>query len=247
MEQKYVDFAYIYDKLTFDVEYEKTADFLEEVFKKYAIKKPELVVDLACGTGTMCNLLSDKGYDMTGVDFSENMLSVAAEKSVGKNILYLNQDICEFELYGTVDVICCLLDSINHITDINSLDKLFSLANNYLNPEGLFVFDVNSPYKFKQILADNIFTYDTDEIYYVWENDYDEESKLCDFYLTFFVNQDGAYTRFDEIHTERCYDDFEIENLASKNGFEILKKCSGYDFIDADENSERIFYILKKK
>ena len=245
--QKYMDFAYIYDKLTFDVEYKKTADFIDEVIKKYGIKNTNLVLDLACGTGTMCNLLSDKGYDLTGIDFSENMLSVATEKSVGKNILYLNQDICQFELYGTMDAICCLLDSINHITDIKKLDKLFSLANNYLNPEGLFVFDINSPYKFENILADNIFTFDTDEIYYVWENDYDIENKLCDFYLTFFVNENEKYTRFDELHTERCYEDEEIEKLADKNGFEILKKCDGYSMNDVKEDSERIFYILKKK
>lgn len=247
MEQKYADFAYVYDKLTYDVEYEKISDFIDEVFKKYAVDKPELVLDLACGTGTMCNLLCDKGYDMTGIDFSENMLSVASEKSIGKNILYLNQDMCGFELYGTVDAICCLLDSINHITDINRLDKLFSLANNYLNPNGLFLFDINSPYKFNNILADNIFTYDSEEIYYVWENEFDEETRLCDFYLTFFINENEKYTRFDEVHTEKCYEETEIENLASKNGFEVLKKCDGYSFSNVKKDSERIFYILRKK
>ena len=146
-----------------------------------------------------------------------------------------------------MDAICCLLDSINHITDIKKLDKLFSLVNNYLNPQGLFVFDINSPYKFENILADNIFTFDSDEIYYVWENDYDKENKLCDFYLTFFVNENEKYIRFDELHTERCYEDFEIENLAINNGFEIIKKCDGYTMNDVTEDSERIFYILKKK
>lgn len=246
MEQ-YLDFAYYYDKLTYDVEYKKIAEFIKRIFDRYAKNDVSLVCDLACGTGSICNLLSDFGYDMIGVDFSPNMLDVAAEKKGERNILYLNQDISNFELYGTVDAFLCLLDSVNHLNNEKDFDRMFCLANNYLNPEGLFVFDVNSPYKFKNILADNVFTYDSDDIYYVWENELDEKNGICTFYLTFFVNENGLYRRFDEVHTERIYTDEKIRKTAEKSGFEVVGMFGGnYDFAVPEKDSGRIFYVLKK-
>lgn len=246
MEQ-YLDFAYYYDKLTYDVEYKKIAEFIKRIFDKYAKNDVSLVCDLACGTGSICNLLSDFGYDMIGIDFSPNMLDVAAEKKGERNILYLNQDISNFELYGTVDAFLCLLDSVNHLNNEKDFDRLFCLANNYLNPEGLFVFDVNSPHKFKNILADNVFTYDSDDIYYVWENELDEKNGICTFYLTFFVNENGLYRRFDEVHTERIYTDEKIRKTAEKSGFEVVGMFGGnYDFAVPEKDSGRIFYVLKK-
>ena len=243
---KYLDFAYIYDKLTCDVNYDETASYIENIFERFSNNKPKLVADLACGTGTMCLKLDEKGYDMIGVDFSENMLDVALKKSEGKNILYLNQDICDFELYGTVDAFLCLLDSVNHITDKEKLEKMFSLANNYLNPEGLFIFDVNTKYKFENILADNIYTYDTDDIYYVWENEYNKKDRLCDFYLTFFVNDNDVYNRIDEYHCEKCYTEKELEKIAAKTGFKVLGKYDELTFKKIVKTTERIFYVLKK-
>ncbi|MCI5970099.1 MAG: class I SAM-dependent methyltransferase [Oscillospiraceae bacterium] len=246
MEQ-YLDFAYYYDKLTYDVEYKKIAEFIKRIFDKYAKNDVSLVCDLACGTGSICNLMSDFGYDMIGIDFSPNMLDVAAEKKGERNILYLNQDISNFELYGTVDAFLCLLDSVNHLNNEKDFDRMFCLANNYLNPEGLFVFDVNSPYKFKNILADNVFTYDSDDIYYVWENELDEKNGICTFYLTFFVNENGLYRRFDEVHTERIYTDEKIRKTAEKSGFEVVGMFGGnYDFAVPEKDSGRIFYVLKK-
>ncbi len=246
MEQ-YLDFAYLYDKLTYDVEYEKTAEFIKKIFKKFGRDDISLVCDLACGTGTVCNLLSDSGYDMIGIDFSPGMLNVAQQKRDGRNILYLNQDISDFELYGTVDAFLCLLDSVNHLDDENDFERMFNYANNYLNPNGLFVFDVNSSYKFENILSGNTFTFDSDDIYYVWENDFDKENGLCTFYLTFFVNENGLYRRFDEQHTERVYTDEKIIKTVSENGFEVVGTFgANYDFKAPDVKEERIFYVLKK-
>ena len=242
----YSSFAYIYDSLTYDVEYEKRADYLEEIFKKHFSGKPELVCELGCGTGTMCNILADRGYDMIGIDMSESMLDVAMQKSVGKNILYLNQDMREFELYGTVDVIICLLDSFNYITDISDLEKIFALCKNYLNPDGLLIFDVNTKYKFENVLSDNTFTFDTDEIFYVWENNYDEKTKLCDFFLTFFVENDGVYERIDEYHVEKCYEDSEIVNVLEKSGFKGILKYADMSFEMPKNDEERVFYLAKK-
>lgn len=242
----YSSFAYIYDSLTYDVEYEKRADYLEEIFKKHFNGKPELVCELGCGTGTMCNILSDRGYDMIGIDMSESMLDVAMQKSFGKNILYLNQDMREFELYGTVDVIICLLDSFNYITDISDLEKIFALCKNYLNPDGLLIFDVNTKYKFENVLSDNTFTFDTDEIFYVWENSYDEKTRLCEFFLTFFVENDGVYERIDEYHVEKCYEDSEIVNALEKSGFKGILKYADMSFEMPKNDEERVFYLAKK-
>ena len=146
----YEEFSLVYDKLTEDVDYKSRADYIEEIFARYSKTKPVLIADLACGTGSMCLELDNRGYDMIGIDASSDMLDVALKKSEGRKILYLNQDICDFELYGTVDAALCLLDSINHLTEDGDLDSLFSLFNNYLNPEGLFIFDVNTKYKFEK-------------------------------------------------------------------------------------------------
>lgn len=246
MEQ-YADFAYYYDKLTYDVEYEKIADFVKKIFDKYAERDVSLVCDLACGTGTVCNLMADSGFDMIGVDFSPSMLNIAMEKRGERNILYLNQDISDFELYGTVDAFLCLLDSVNHLDCEEDFERMFNYANNYLNPDGLFIFDVNSPYKFENILSDNVFTYDSDDIYYVWENDFDKDEGICTFYLTFFVNENGLYRRFDEQHTERVYTDEKIRKTAEKNGFEIVGTFGkNYDFKSPNFDEERIFYVAKK-
>lgn len=242
----YSSFAYIYDSLTTDVEYEKRADYLEEIFKKHLGRKPELVCELGCGTGTMCNILADRGYDMIGIDMSESMLDVAINKSEGKNILYLNQDMREFELYGTVDVIICLLDSFNYITDIKDLEHIFALCKNYLNPDGLLIFDVNTKYKFENVLADNTFTYDTDEVFYVWENSFDEENRLCEFFLTFFVENDGVYERIDEYHVERCYEDSELTYALEKAGFKGIERYSDLSFEMPKNDDERVFYLAKK-
>lgn len=242
----YSSFAYIYDALTTDVEYEKRVDYLEELFKKHFNKKPELVCELGCGTGTMCNILSDRGYDMIGIDMSDSMLDVAMQKSVGKNILYLNQDMREFELYGTVDVIICLLDSFNYITDIADLEHIFALCKNYLNPDGLLIFDVNTKYKFENVLANNTYTYDTDEIFYVWENSYDNETKLCEFFLTFFVENEGVYERIDEYHVERCYEEAQIEKALEKTGFKDIKKYGDMSLEMPKNDEERVFYLAKK-
>ena len=239
---EYSDFAYIYDKLTFDVDYEGYADFIEQIFKNNNIK-PELIADLACGTGNMQCILSDRGYDVIGIDNSVEMLEVAREKCNGA--LLLNQDITEFELYGTVDCVLCLLDSVNYITDKTKLKKMFSLVHNYLNPNGLFIFDINSEFKLKNILGNNTFVYETDDVFYTWENEL--INNKINFYLNFFVlNDDDKYTRIEETHTERLYKQNEIEQLLSETGFEQLETYADFKFKIPVANSERIIFSAKK-
>lgn len=245
-EVSYGEFAFIYDKLTDDVEYEKRADYVEKLIEKHFGSNANLLCDLGCGTGTMCTLLSDKGFDVIGIDSSENMLSVAAEKSCTKSVLYLNQDMCNFELYGTVDVFISMLDSVNYITETDSLNRMFSLVNNYLNPNGLFIFDVNSGYKFKNILGNNTYAYETDGIFYTWENFYEDE--LLDIYLNFFIEgDDGSYSRMTEHHMQRFYSAEFLKKLAHDNNLTVEGVYDDMTFSSPDDESERIFIVLKKK
>jgi len=238
----YSKFADIYDELMEDVPYGQIADLIDSKIKKYDIKN-NIVLDLACGTGTLTKELSEKGYEMIGTDASAEMLQKAQEKNPG--VLFLNQPMEEFELYGTVGVIVCSLDSVNYLADDESLYETFRLCNNYLEPDGLLIFDINTEYKFRNILADNIFTFDNEKIFYTWENDYSEDERLCDFYLTFFVKEGELYSRFDEIHTERAYSDTEITKALEANGFSIVEKLDNFTDNSASEKSERVMYVCK--
>ena len=172
----YEGFAEVYDIFMQDTPYDEWTSYIERIWKHYGLK-PKLVCDLACGTGNITTRLAAKGYDMIGIDRSDSMLTKAREKSP-ENILYLNQDMREFELYGTVDSIVCLCDSINYITDSDDLLEVFRLINNYLDPKGLFIFDINTIHKFRDILSDNCFCETTDSSAYTWENYYDEEENI---------------------------------------------------------------------
>ena len=241
----YGEFAFIYDALTDDVEYEKRADYVKKLIDKHFPGKASLLCDLGCGTGTMCKLMNKRGYDVIGVDSSESMLAVASSKSEGQEILYLNQDMTEFELFGTVDVFLSMLDSVNYITEPESLDKMFSLVKNYLNPEGIFIFDVNSKFKFENVLSDNTYTYEVDSIFYSWENYYEDE--LLDIYLNFFVeNEDGTYNRINEHHMQRYYSDEFIKSLCIKNGFSVEGVYGDLSLDSPCDDCERIFYVIKK-
>ena len=238
----YSRFADVYDDLMEDVPYEQIAELIDGKIKKYNIEN-NIVLDLACGTGTLTKKLSEKGYEMIGADMSAEMLQKAQEKNPG--VLFLNQPMEDFELYGTVGAIVCSLDSVNYLLDDDSLYETFRLCNNYLEPGGLLIFDINTEYKFENVLSDNIFTFDSENIFYTWENNYSEEEKLCDFYLTFFVKEGEQYTRFDEVHTERAYSDKEIVQALESNGFSVVEKLDNFTDDSADEQSERVMYVCK--
>jgi len=241
----YNDFAYVYDLLTDDVEYQKRTDYLEKLIQKHLKRKPDLLCDLGCGTGTVCSILNSKGYDCIGIDNSENMLNVATSKNQDNKILFLNQDITDFELYGTVDVFISMLDTLNYIDDPEALTHMFKLVNNYLNPGGIFIFDVNTEYKFKNILGNNTLVYELENVFYTWENYYEDD--ILEFYLNFFVKNDsGDYHRFTEQHIQRYYS-IEFLTEASRKANLSVEAVYG----DLGENSpqqqeERVFMVLKK-
>ena len=245
--------ARVYDKLNAEIDYKGWADFIERGFDRYMDKKPEIVLDLACGTGSMTYELASRGYDMIGVDRSEDMLSEAYARGTsvgGSNILYILQDMRDFELYGTVGAVTCCLDSLNYLTEDGDFEKCLSTVHNYLEPDGVFVFDMNTPYKFENVYGDNAYVLEDNsdgrEIYCGWQNYYDKETKICSFYLSLFEESDGEYIRSDEEQRERCYSMCEIENSLSKCGFELLAVSKDYNFSKIDENTERWYFVAKR-
>lgn len=245
----YTDFAYVYDRLMYDIDYSKWADYVEGIFRRNGLK-PSLILDLGCGTGNFCMKMARRGYDMIGIDISTDMLSCAKTKSAaeGLDILFLNQDMTGFELYGTVDAVVCLMDSVNYVTDKRMVQRLFKLVNNYLNPRGLFIFDVNTPYKFEKVLSSNMFYDIGSDITYIWENSYDKRKRICEFDLTFFISNDGElFRKYEETHLERAYTVDELKRFINNSNLALQKIYDNLAFSTIKEDSERIFFVCKKE
>ena len=171
--EAYTSFAVVYDTFMDNVPYEEWGEYLHGLLLEYGVEDG-LVLDLGCGTGTMTEILASKGYDMTGVDFSEEMLDIAMQKRTksGHDILYLMQDMREFELYGTVRAIVSVCDSMNYLTEDGDLEQVFRLANNYLDPGGLFIFDMNTEYKYREMLGDQTIAEERENCSFIWDNYY---------------------------------------------------------------------------
>jgi len=243
----YENFAYIYDSLMYDINYDKWADYIESVFNKYN-NKPNMILDLGCGTGSLCIKLAHRGYDMTGVDLSADMLSCARDKAVGEDvdILFLNQDMREFELYGTVDCILCMMDSLNYVTSIEGVIKTLKLVKNYLNPGGLFIFDINTRYKFEEVLDGNVFYDVGDDVSYIWENEFIKDDEICEFDITFFVKEGELFRKYDEYHEERSYMEEELKEAIKDVGLTCIDTFHEFTFDKPKDKSERIFFVCKK-
>lgn len=244
--------APIYDAVNAEIDYSAWADFIDAVCKKECREKPSLVLDLGCGTGSMTVELARRGYDMTGVDISPEMLDVARgraeELGFGNDILWLCQDMREFELYGTVDLAVSCLDCLNHLTTVNDLKKCLALVHNYLIPDGIFIFDVNGRGKFESVYADNSYVMETDNAMCVWQNHYNPKSHICDFYITLFSEcEDGRYERYDELERERMYTLRSLKRALADTGFEFIGAYGGLDFTEATDDDERIYIIARCK
>ncbi len=244
----YNDFAYIYDRLMGDVDYTKWADYTEKIFRENGIASG-LVLDLGCGTGSFCIEMAKRHYEMIGVDGSAEMLSCAKSKSLqeGVDVLYLNQDMAGFELYGTVRATVCYMDSINYITNKNKVKKALKLVKNYMDPGGIFIFDINSKYKLENMLGNNVFYEVGDDITYIWQNTYDSKRRICEFDLTFFIKDGEVYERHDEIHSEKAYEVDEIVEMVEQAGMKVLNIFDDLSFNSIRPESERIFFVCKKE
>lgn len=238
--------APFYDRVNRAVDPSDFVDFYEQNFTKWLKKKPELVLDLACGTGRITRELARRGYDMTGVDGSVEMLGrardAAEREGFPDEILWLCQDMTEFELYGTVDAVVSSLDSINHLSGHGELERTFALVHNYLNPDGLFLFDVNGKHKFETVYADNTYAMEEGKYFCVWENRYNARSHLCDFFITVFERQrDGRYVRHEEVERERMFPLHTLTRALETAGFEVLGAFSDFAFTPATDEDDRIF------
>ena len=244
----------IYDRINAEIDYKSWADFFEKCFEKYCAngEKPALVLDLGSGTGKMTLELARRGYDMTGIDISPEMLSVAREyaedEGYGDKILWLMQDMRDFELYGTVDAVISTLDCINHLTSVSDLKKTLSLVHNYLIPDGIFIFDINGRGKFERVYSDNAYVNESENGFLVWQNFYRKRDGICDFYLTLFKeNPDGTYTRQDEMQREKMYTVRSIKSALEISGFEFIGAFNNFDFSLASDDDERIYIVAKCK
>lgn len=242
-------FAYYYDMLNSDCDYDALAQTYEDLFHRHGCK-PQLVLDLGCGSGNLTLPLSQKGYDMIGVDLSWEMLEMARDKTaqagLQEDILYLNQDMTDFELYGTVDGVICGLDGINYLTDKRDVLRCFKLVSLYLNPQGMFLFDLNTPYKFQHVLGNNTFVYDMEQVYCVWQNHYDPKSKLCEFDITLFAQEGDHYVRYEEQQIERAYQVEEVENLLKRAGLRLEGVYREKDLGKPQKTSQRLFFAARK-
>jgi SAM-dependent methyltransferase len=248
-------FAGVYDRLMRGgYSYAEYADYIERIFARFGAS-PSIVADLGCGTGSLCVELRGRGYDMIGIDSSQEMLSMAQEKAAaqkkggkgGRDILFVNQDICDFELYGTAGAILSTIDAMNYLTARRQLNRVFALAANYLDPGGLFVFDLNTRHKLSQVIGSNLFYEIADDVCYLWANSYDSAGRISTFDLTFFVrNADGTYARHDERHRQRAHSDAEI---AAAAGRARLERRGVYDCLTFDaprSDAQKICYVFQK-
>lgn len=243
----YLDFAHVYDRLMRDVDYVKMADYLEEVFRRHGIS-PQLVLDLACGSGSLTVELASRGYDMIGIDASQEMLASAMEKKVdtGLDILLLHQDMRSFELYGTVGAILCTLDGMNYLLTDNELERAFRLAWNYLDPDGLFVFDLNSHYKLSMVLPSCPSYEIGEDVVWIWHSEYDPKREVCSFDLTVFEETGrGRYTRIDENHEERAWRTETVTELLKQCGFRLEAIHDDHSFSEPRADSVRLTYVAR--
>ena len=234
--EAYNDFAEVYDELMDNVPYAQWCERLDALIQKYGVSRPkrtakepleeerDLVVDLGCGTGTLTELMYQKGYDMIGVDLSEAMLNAAMEKRQerGEDILYLQQDMRELELYGTVGTVYSMCDSLNYILEEEELAQVFSLVNNYLFPGGIFIFDFNTDYKYRHVIGDTTIAENRDDVSFIWENFYDPQRRINEYELTVFVREGERFRKFSETHYQRGYTPEEMTALLEKAGMALL-------------------------
>lgn len=242
-------FSSVYDILTENVEYERISNKICSLLHKNGVDRG-LLLDLGCGTGTLSFLLEQRGFDIIGVDASEDMLAVANEKKYEDNssALFLCQKAEELDLFGTIQCAVSTLDTFNHIGNIEKIEKAISLVSLFMDMNGIFIFDMNTPYKHTKILGNNTFVYDMDEVYCVWQNSYDKASEKTDIDLDFFIKNedDDCFERYSESFSEYVYNINEIINIIKKCGFTLLATTDDYSDEPVCDTTERITFICKK-
>ena len=244
----YESFAEVYDAFMDNVPYGEWALFIEEKLRGAGITDG-LVLDLCCGTGKLTRLLARSGYDMIGADASADMLRIAQEKEAEDplGILYLLQDARSFELYGTVRAIVSTCDSLNYLTEEADLEETFRLVNNYLDPGGLFLFDMNTPFHYEVLCADHTFAENRPEGSFIWENDYDGAERINEYDLTLYLERPGgSFERFQETHREKAWTLREVKAALEKAGLTVLQVLDGYRDEELKADSPRMVILARE-
>ena len=248
--EAYTGFAEVYDIFMDNIDYKAWTEYVISLLEEYGIKDG-LVLELGCGTGNVTEELATAGYDMTGIDMSEDMLNIAMKKRAdsGHDILYLCQEMQGFELYGTVRAVVSICDCINYVTEKEDIVQTFRLVNNYLDPEGIFIFDMNTCYKYREILGDNTFAETREDSSFIWENFYDEEEKINEYALTLFIEdkETGMYEKFEEEHYQRAYEIQEMIQMIEASGLEFLAVYDAFTKEAPKKTSERVYFIAREK
>ena len=256
--EAYTDFAGVYDIFMDETPYREWAEYLSVLMEKYGADMPEqeeliaerkLVVDLGCGTGTLTELLAEKGYDMVGIDNAQEMLSIAMEKreKSGHNILYLLQDMREFELYCTVGTVLSVCDSLNYLLQEEELFQTFRLVENYLYPGGIFIFDFNTVYKYEKVIGDTTIAENREDCSFIWENYYHEDEQINEYDLTVFVRgESGLFRRFEETHFQRGYTLPTMKRLVEEAGMEFVMAADADTHGEVTGESERIYVVARE-
>lgn len=252
MEESYESFAGVYDLFMDNIDYPAWCTYLTGILKEYGIEDG-LIAELGCGTGSMTELLAAEGYDMIGIDNSPDMLEVAQEKRMesGLDILYLMQDMREFELYGTVKAAVSLCDSMNYILEEEELLQVFRLVNNYLDPGGMFIFDLNTEYKYREILGEQTIAENREDASFIWDNYYDQEEQINEYDLALFIPEkiqgETLYRKYEEIHYQRAYEIETVKELLEQAGMEFVAVYDAFTHNTPNPYSERVYVIAREK
>ena len=247
--ESYTSFAAVYDMFMDNIPYEEWASYVISLLREEGIDDG-LVLDLGCGTGSLTEILAREGYDMTGIDLSPDMLQIAMEKRMesGRDILYLNQDMREFELYGTVRAIISICDSMNYLLEKKDLVQTLRLANNYLDPGGIFIFDLNTEHKYRDILGQCTIAEDREESSFIWDNNFDEETGINEYNLSLFIQEEeDLYRKYQETHYQKAYSLDEVKAAVKEAGMELAAIYDAFTRNAPSENSERIYVIARER
>lgn len=246
--EAYSSFAEVYDMFMDNVPYEEWCEYMCTILAEYGIEDG-IVLDLGCGTGKMTRLFKQAGFDMIGVDLSEEMLGIAREQE-SDGILYLQQDMREFELFGTVRAVISACDCMNYILEEEELLTVFKLVNNYLDPKGIFIFDMNTRFKYEEIIGDQTICEHREDASFVWDNIFDEESGINEYELTLFIEhptQKGLFQRFQEYHYQKAYNMETIAALLEAAGMKLLAVYGEGTKEAPDEECERVYFIAQEQ
>lgn len=261
--EAYTGFAEVYDVFMDETPYEEWMGEIVKYIEKYGVSKTKdsvdgnidvlesernLILDLGCGTGTLTEMMAAKGYDMIGVDNSQEMLTAAMEKrdASGHDIMYLLQDMRELELYSTVGTVICVCDSLNYLLETEEILETFRLVDNYLYPGGIFVFDFNTVYKYSEVIGDTTIAENREDCSFIWENFYHEEEQINEYDLTLFVKEGEYYRKFEETHYQRGYTFETIKGLLSQAGMELVTAVDADTLGEVTDTSERIRIVAKE-